>query len=197
MISALSFNSPFLVTANGGYGDTVVSYLQPPYMAVTYRNGMYCATRAAATIPVVAAAMVSQFFLYNPIGSGIVMSLMDINITQILSTTVVDTFALYTGTTAEIAAGTFTTPGTVYNRKINGVAGVGAYYSAYTHSGTPSLRAIIGGHGATTNSAGIYRNFNGSVMLSPGQGVSIAASTAASTTNGVAIDAAWTEFAGS
>lgn len=195
MLNNLTFSSPFPMAANAGFNDIAVSQLQARYGIAAKSNALYGATRAAATIPVVAATMVSVFFLYNPVGSGMNMQLVYISIDQILATTVVNTYGLYTGTTAEIAAGTFTTPGTVVNRNINGAAGVGAYYSAYTHSGTPTLRAIIGTHGAVTNPTAqpIERWFDGSIQLAPGQGVSIAATTAASTTNGVAIDACWLE----
>lgn len=198
MITSLSFNSPYLVTANGGYGDTLVSQLEARYQAAAKNNALFRATRASATIPVVANNMVSVFFLYNPVGSGIVMALLDVQIHQILATTVVNTYGLYSGTTAETAAGTFTTPGTVYNSRINGAVGSGAYYSAYTHSGTPTLRAIIGSHGAVTNATASQpiKNFDGALILPAGQGVSVAATTAASTSSGVAIDAAWLEFAG-
>lgn len=190
-----TFNNPFVANANGGFGDSLVSQLQAPYGYANKNNAIFGATRVAATVPVVAAALVSVFFLYNPVGSTVNMVLLDVVIEQALATTVVNAFGLYSGTTVETAAGTFTTPGTVFSRNINNIVGQGLYYSAYTHSGTPTLRALIGGHGAVTNATATNPRmiFDGKVSLPPGTGVSVAATTAAGTASGLTIGATWME----
>lgn len=194
-LTPFSFSNPW-AAPQGGFGDQLVTQLQAPYGRAVTNNVVFGATRAAATIPVNATTLVSVFFIYNPVGSGVNLVLLDCVLTNVLATTVVNAYGLYTGTAAEIAAGTFTTPGTVFSQRINGAIGAGAYYSAYTHSGTPTLRAIVAGHGATTASTHLRRTFEGGVVIPAGGGVSLAASTAASTTSGMTVGMTWMEVPG-
>lgn len=195
-IAAYQFNNPFNPSSNGGYGDGLVSYLQARYGFSTKNGAVFSYNRTAVTVPVVAVTMVSVFFLYNPVASGKNLFVLNACIGQVLAATVVNTYGFYTGTTVEIAAGTFTTPATPLSRIVNGVAGVGVPYSAYTHSGTPTRRAIIGSHGATTNanSSMIDKWFDGDVMIPPGTGLSIAATTAAGTASGLDPEVTWMEL---
>lgn len=190
-----NFNNPW-ASPQGGFGDQLTTQLQARYGYSTKNSAVYSFARGAVTIPVVAATLVSVFTLYNPVGSGKNLFVLNTCIGMALATTVVDTFGWYTGTTVEIAAGTFTTPGTPINRYINGAVGVGVPYSAYTHSGTPTLRAVVGSHGATTNanSSMIDRWFDGAICVAPGIGISLAASTAAGTASGLNPEVTWMEL---
>lgn len=190
-----TFNNPW-ATPQGGFGDQLVTQLQAPYGKATTESGIFSYYRTGITIPVITAAVVSVFSLYNPTTSGKNLIVLNAILGVVLATTVVNTYSLYTGTTAEIAAGTFTTPGTAVNRYLNGAVGVGVPYSAYTHSGTPTVRGIIGSHGAVTNatSCQIDKRFDGLVVIPPGGLVSIVAGTAASTTSGMSAEIVWMEL---
>lgn len=182
----------------GRQADLIVSELHGKFYTANYRAALFTANVTAVTVPVVASGLVSVYTLYNPVGSGINMCLVDCDITSVLATLVVNTFGLYFSAGTVAAAGTFTTEGTARSGKLSSaVAGnVGKFYSAYTHSGTPVRWRILGGHHATTSIAvgGIHVDFDGKAIIRPGTAVSVASSTAAGTTSGLDIGMTWMEF---
>lgn len=181
----------------GRQGDNLVSELHGKFYTQTYRDMVFRANATAKTVPAVASGLVSVFTLYNPVGSGINMSLIDFDITSVVATLVVNTYGLYYSVGPVAAAGTFTTLGTAIPAKLgSAIAGnKGLYYSAYTHSGTPARWLILGGHAATTSTqaGGIHVDFDGKAIIRPGSAVSVAASTAAGTTSGLDLAVTWAE----
>lgn len=181
----------------GRQGDNLVSELHGKYYQINYRRGLFSANVTAVTIPVIASGLVSVFSLYNPVGSGINMSLIDLDIGQVLATTVVDTVGLYFSTGTVAAAATFTTEGSARSGVIGESAmNVGKFYTALTHSGTPTRFRMVGAFGAVTD-AGMtlpHFEFDGKVIIPPGCIVSVAMSTAAGVSSGLDIGATWAEW---
>lgn len=180
----------------GRSGEQLISEIHGKFWTACARGALFTFNVAAVTIPVVAATLVSVFSLYNPVGSGRLLELVDIDISTVLATTVVNTVGLYTSSPVLAAKGTFTTAGTPLSGLVgSSAAGVGVPYSAYTHSGTPTLYRIVGGWGATTETSvnQMHYDFDGKVAIMPGAIVSVATSTAAETTSGSDIGMTWIE----
>lgn len=181
----------------GKQQDLLMTLLHAKNYVPAYRNARFGANVTAVTVPVVASGLVSVFTLYNPVGSGIYMEIDEVRIGQVLATTVVDAIGLYYSASNLAAAGTFTTKGTIQSSKIgSGLVGVGQFYSAYTHSGTPVRVAMLGSVGAVTD-AGMtlpFRTFDGGLLIPEGTAVSVAMSTAAGTASGLDVEAWWNEW---
>lgn len=187
------------VTARFGRNrELVVAGYRGRYGELTSRGKVFSFGVTAVTVPVVANNLVSVIGFYNPPNSGVDMELIDIDISQVLATTVVDAFGVYASATAALsAAATFTTLGSALCRRVADPAGnLVRAYSAVTHSGTPVKVANIGQDGAVTNSGSDSRrkSFDGQLIIPPGILASIAASTAAGTTSGLAVDVTWAEI---
>ena len=126
------------------------------WFEANYRGKLFSANVTAVTIPVIASGLVSVFTLYNPPGSGVVGEIVATQIGQVIAATVVDTVAWYSSTPAATAAGTFTTKGSPRSCQVQGApANAIQFYSAYTHSLTPTREDIIMAFGATTDAPGI------------------------------------------
>ena len=181
----------------GQQTEQLVSEIHGKWFVAAQRGNLFMANVTAVTIPVIASTLVSVFSLYNPVGSGIVMELVDIDFGQVLATTVVDAVGLYYSAGTAAAAGTFTTKGTIQSALVgSGLVGKGLFYSAYTHSGTPVRQRILQSFGATTD-AGLSLNtkeLDGKVLIPEGCVVSLAMTTAASTSSGLDVSASWAEW---
>lgn len=179
------------------HGALGVAGIHGDYFEANFRQKVYSANVTAVTVPVIASGLVSVFTLYNPVGSGIIMEMLRATIGQVLATTVVDVAGWYSSTPALTALGTFTTLGTPRSGRVgNSVTGIGKFYSAYTHSGTPVREDIIGSWGAVTD-AGMSlpdKMYRGELLLDEGAAMSVAMSTAAGTTTGLDIQATWAEW---
>ena len=182
--------------ALGRNSEQLVSEIHGKFFTACARGALFTFNVAAVTIPVVAATLVSVFSLYNPVGSGKLLELVDIDVSTVLATTVVNTVGLYTSSPVLAAKGTFTTAGAPLSGIVGSTAaGVGIPYSAYTHSGTPTLYRIVGGWGAVTETSvnQMHYDFDGKVCIAPGSIVSVATSTAAETASGSDIGMTWIE----
>lgn len=200
VINPTSVSSPdgqFASLALGKQQEQLVSILHSKNYPAAYRGNRFGANVTAVTIPVIASGLVSVFTLYNPVGSGIFMELDEVRLGQVSATTVVDVAGLYYSSSNLAAAGTFTTKGTIQSAQIgSGLVGKGAFYSAYTHSGTPVRVAMVGSFGAVTD-AGMTlpaRSFDGGLLIPEGTAVSVAMSTAAGTATGLDVEAWWHEW---
>lgn len=180
----------------GRSGELITAKVKGTFAEQVQRNNVFSASAAAVTIPVIDAAMVSVFSIFNPIGSGKLLEIIDTEIQNVLAATVVNLYGWYYSGPALAGLHTLTTLGVVQSRRIgDGTAAAGKFYSALTHFGTPILAAAIGGTGATTNGATrpLFKNFNGALIVPPGVAISVAGSTAAGTTVGNTISASWAE----
>lgn len=179
------------------HGQLGMAAVHGDYFEATFRGKVFTANVTAVQIQVVASAMVSVFTLYNPPGSNVVGEILRTTIGQVLVTTVVNAIGWYSSTSSATALGTFTTlasarSGLVQSPASNAIQ----FYSAYTHSGTPTREDIIGSFGGITDPGLALpdKRYNGQLLLPPGIAMSIGSTTATSFTSGLDIQATWAEW---
>lgn len=184
--------------ALGLNGEQLASELHGKYYSINKRGALFTANVTGQTIPVIASTLASVFALYNPRNSGIDMELIDMDITTVLATLVVNTYGLYFSADKNADTATFTTKGTVQPCYLDGgpASNKGQFYTALTHVGTPVRWRILGGDHATTSTqvGGIHVDFDGKAIIKPGTIVSLATSTAAGFTSGTDVAVTWAEW---
>ncbi len=167
------------------------------FFEANYRGKMFSANVTGVTIPFVTSGVVSVFTLWNPPNSGVIAEIASTMLGQVLATTVVDTVGWYSSTVAASAAGTFSTLGVARSCMVqNPASNAVKFYSAYTHSGTPSREDIIGAFGAVTDAGMpfIEKLYDGRLILPQGIAMSVCMSTAVGFTAGLDIEATWIEW---
>jgi hypothetical protein len=176
-------------------GELAVLQSRGKYAMQCQSGKLWWAYKTSFTVPTIAAQLASIFSVYNPIGSGVNLELVSLEIGGVNATTVVSTIGLAAEsnlTLTPVIANM--TAGTAYNGLLgSAVSHSGGYYTKWTHVGTP---VMIGGfidYGAVTNTgAGRYAiEYDGKIILTPGSVVSLAASTGTPTTIDAAIS--WLE----
>ena len=183
----------------GHQSEPFVSDVHGKHYTVSYRGKVFEANAAGIAVPVIANNLVSTFALINPPSSGVNAEMIDVTVTLALALSVVNVVGWYYSPVTKLFAGTFTTPGTVNNAVVgNNSPNKVLFYSAYTHSGTPTLVDAIGQFGATaiTSTMNTTKFYDGRLILPPGIVMSIAMSTAAfiAATNTVNVEARWCEW---
>lgn len=176
--------------------DQGAAVIVDKYQELALRGKVFSATVAAVTVPVNANNLVSVASLYNPVGSGVFLDIIEVEAHAVLATTVVNALGVYFQDPTKGPASTFTTLGSIQNARLGeGVPANGRFYSALTHVGTPVLAAIVGGWGAVTDGGAtpIRRQFNGKLLVPPGAVISLAMTTAASTASGITAEIRWAE----
>lgn len=182
----------------GAGGEKLVSDAHGKWYNANRAGRLYTYNVTAVTLPVVAATLASKFSLYNPASSGVNLEIVRFDIGVVLATTVVNTVGLYYSTGAVAAAATFTTPATALSCMVgNSPTNAGIPYSALTHSGTPVRHSVLGFFGAVTTTAANLWKFDadGAIIVPPGTIVSVAMSTAASTSTSFDVGVTWLEVA--
>lgn len=179
----------------GGDGGLMTN---PRYQELASRGLVFSATRAAVTLPVNAATLVSLFGLYNPAGSNKMVEIIDVDAHYVVATTVVNALGIYYSQGSNASGATFTTQlqsAVVSSRVGEGITSVCQFYSSVTHVGTPVLASIIGGWGAVTDGGAtpIRRELNGSLQFPPGSLISLAMTTAAATASSMTMQMRWAE----
>ena len=160
-----------------------------------YNGKVFSFSRAAVTVPVNAATLVSVCGIYNPPGSGIVLEILETVVGLALATTVVQSFVWVSSTVSASSLATFTTLGTARSCRMQDTTGSTArVYSAVTHSGTPDVEDNIGSFAKVTSDLPFpAKKHDGMLMIPPGVLASIATLTAASTTSGINLHFKWAE----
>lgn len=175
-------------------GTQVMNYR---YAELAARGKVFHLSRAAVTLPVNAATLVSLFGLYNPAGSGTMLELIECEAHNVVATTVVTGLGLYYSNGTNASGATFTTQITTIeqSRLGEGMGSVCRAYSAVTHVGTPVLADLIGGWGAVTDSGSspIRKQWNGSIQVPPNTLLALAMTTAADTASGFTGLLRWAE----
>lgn len=167
------------------------------YAELAARGKVFHLSRAAVTLPVNAATLVSLFGLYNPPGSGTLLEMIELEAHYVVATTVVGGLGLYYSSGTNASGATFTTQiNTIEGGRLgDGAASVCRAYSAVTHVGTPVLADLVGGWGAVTDggSTPIRKQWNGSIQVPPGVLLAVAMTTAAATGSGFTGLLRWAE----
>ena len=194
-------------TADGQTGDfnlgkqneQLISELHGPYFTAGIRANLFTFNVTAVTVPQIASGLVGVFSLYNPTSGGKVLELIDLDIGN-LGASVIDVIGLYWSGSPLGDKGTFTTPSVFGTNHFGASPGrgfpVGIPYTAYTHSGTPARIAVLNSMNTTSAVIGspIHTDFNGKIVLYPGDVVSVAASTAALTSSKTDLAIRWAEW---
>lgn len=186
----------------GKQGELLLTETHGPWYTAAIRGLLYTANVTAVTVPVVASGLVSVFSIYNPVSSNRVLELVDFDMGNLSATTVIDVVGLYWQGAPVSSQATFTTAGVFGTNYFGGVPGkgpgVGIFYSAVTHlSGTtPARVAILNSENTTSVVVGTptHYDFNGKVVLFPGDLVSVAASTAAMHASTTDLAMRWAEW---
>lgn len=171
--------------ALGKQNEQLVAEAHGQWYNAAMRGCLFTFNVTAITVKLVASGLVSTFSLYNPLGSNKVLELVDFDFGLLTGTAVIDVLGLYWQGAPGSSGSTFTTAGVFGTNFFGGSPGrgqpVGVPYSALTHVGlsTTARVAILNSWNAAANVIGtpIHYDFNGKVVLYPGDLVSLAAST--------------------
>ncbi len=179
--------------------EQLTSEIHGNYYAAAIRGVLFEFNVTAVTVPVVASNLVSVFALYNPSSGGKYLELVDLDLGN-LAASVIDVVGIYWSGAPLGDKGTFSTASVFGTNHFGGAPGrgspVGIPYTAYTHSGTPARIGIVNSFNATTVVVGtpIHYDFNGKIVLQPGDVISVATSTAALTSVKTDIAIRWAEW---
>src|SRR5262245_50351994 len=83
------------VLAVGKQGEQLASEVHGKWYTINKRGNVFTANVTGATIPVNATTLGSVFAIYNPRNSGVDCELIDLDITTVLATLVVNSYGLY------------------------------------------------------------------------------------------------------
>jgi hypothetical protein len=165
------------------------------YAELAKRGLVFSASRAAITLPVNAATLVSQFGLYNPADSGKMVELIECEVHYVVGT-VVNGLGLYYSNGSNASGATFTVINAAESSRIGEhISSACRFYSSVTHVGTPVLLDLIGGWGSVTDSGAtpIRKEWNGTIQAPPGTLLALAMTTAAGTPSGFTGVLRWAE----
>lgn len=186
-------NQPVL---QGKSGEFVATELHGKWYTSTYRGKTFIGSTAAAGVTIPASnATAATFALYNPLGSGVNMELVSLQIGDANATMVVNTLGLGL-ISGLLVAPTALTAIAPLNALLGGASGAqGKIYSAATLAAAASAFYWMFNVGATTGAFPNFgHEFDGRVILAPGSLVHLVGSVAVQT-NATPVTAVWTEYA--
>ncbi len=184
----------------GKQNEQLVAEIHGPWYNAAIRNALFTFNVTAKTINVISAAYVSVFALYNPASSGKVAEVVDMDFGLLSATTLADVFGVYWQGAPVSAAATFTTPSVFGTNHFGGIPGKGGNavlpYTALTHSGTPARVSILNSFNSSGFLLGlpVHYDFNGKLLLYPGDMISVATSTTIWTASAVDLAIRWAEW---
>ena len=184
----------------GKQNEQLVSAVHGTYYNAAIRGGLYQFNVTAVTTPAIAATLASVFSLYNPVSSNKVLELVDMDVGLLSATTVIDVLGLYWQGAPASSASTFTTQAVFGTNVFGGAPGkgqpMGQAYTALTHAGTPVRVAVINSWNTTSVVVGnpVHYDFNGKIVLFPGDVISAALSTTAWTGSKMDLAMRWAEW---
>lgn len=170
------------------------------YVATKGTQNVYIASlglqSGAATIPANAASLASKFCLVNPVGSNRVLELISLDLNLIATATAAAFGLVYQSGASNIAGLGTLTAAAIQSAYVGGGANsVCNFYSAATHTGTPSVLIVT--HAQQSTSAlqlgtNLY-TFDGKIIVPPGTVIDLAGS-AAGPTSGALPSLVWAEW---
>lgn len=192
-----STNAVALMDQQGALATTAVH--GPQYFGNKLIQNVFMASIAYGspiTIPENANNLVSKFCLVNPVGSGKVLELIDLDIGLVAAATAAAFILVYQTGASAISGLSATTVGTIQSGYVGGsVASVCTFYSAATHVGTPvQLMTIAAQQSTSALQAGtLHYEFKGKIIIPPGTAIDLAAS-AAGPASGAIPTLTWNEW---
>lgn len=178
---ALTKLTALAVAILGDQGEQITSHLHGKWYQQAAKARVFVGSTliAGTVIPVNANNLVSTFTLYNPVGSGVNVELINYKLGLAGTTTAVigNVGLAYQNVAATTALAT-TTAVTPTNALLGAVTAAKALlYSAATFTGTPTflqtLGLSFGTTGATPGPAVAMADFDGTIVLQPGYAITV------------------------
>lgn len=164
-------------------GGMVVVPGHARYWEQTSRGNVYsAANQAAVTSPAGLATASTVFTLYNPAGSGVMLSIIDVGVAIAAAPAAASVIYLVVNNNPIQTAPATVTALTVNNNYLNTTSGQGKVYSTATLAATPQVARVLGSVPAASNNTAAYikDEISGALILQPGTYISIQATTAIS-----------------
>jgi len=187
---------PVRVTDRGGLGTADVAAKW--YSLVNEGNVFRGQTAAAGVAPGTSAGTTAAFSLYNRVGSGVKLVVLEFSMGYVSGTLGAGYIAITANTNLNAAATTGTAI-TAVNADLSGATGaVGQPLTTATIPATPTLIGPLFGLGASLASTAVApwhvsREIGGSIVVSPGATVSLQGIAAGGSSPLVAFGAVWQE----
>lgn len=153
------------------------------YWETTSRGNVFsAANQAAVTSPAGLSTASTVFTLYNPSGSGVMLSIIDIGVAIASAPTAASVVYLVVNNNPIQAAPASATALNITNNYLNTSVGQGKAYSTATLAAVPQVARILASVPAAANNTAlaIKDEVSGAIILQPGTYVSIQATTAIS-----------------
>lgn len=181
---------PFLL--GGKSGEAIVSELHGKYYTQNVRGGLFIGNQASTGVAAPAVTSTTQQCgLFNPLGSGVNLSLVKLNMDYVSGTGLTAGFVLgyKTGCGASIATGspgiTAATTATPLSARLDGAASKAVFMSAGITTAAPALLMELGISQlvitAATTGATTFKtdyDFDGTVIVPPGSAIFVAGAVA-------------------
>ena len=172
----------------GNQNETIVSELHAPYYEQAYRGNVFTlsvVTAAALTAYSGGAAGTPMLAVYNPVGSGKNLVVLQTNVGNVVASTLAGTvaFGLYYGTTAVITQATIVAPTSALTQQAAGSVMTGFRNVALTAS-TAAANVLPLGSYYWATAAGAIQTPNaaaepkGTILIPPGSYVALGGSAA-------------------
>jgi hypothetical protein len=177
-------------------GAPMIGQTRGSFAPGAIRGVSFTASATALTVPVNAITLVSVFGIYNPPGSGVWAELVNLDIVHRLAPAIPNVIGLAYSNVGSSGLATFTTKGSTSSNFLGSASGKVQFYTAVTHSGTPTIYALTGAWGAATDTtiSGNNYKFDGTVLIPPGILVSVANLVTVSSAADTDISLTWLEY---
>jgi hypothetical protein len=165
----------------GRYGEIITADGFGRYHEGTFRGQIYSASnQAGIASPAGLSTASTVFTLYNPAGSNVLLSLIDVSWAVTAAPAAATVIWLVGNINPLQAAPATTTALTVVNNNLALVSGAAKAYTTATLAAAPTVLRILGQiDGATNNTAGFFKDeIAGAIIITPGTYVSVQALTA-------------------
>ena len=181
------------VARGGQLGDQIVTELQPRYYEQTYRKNLFGAYFAPGAVSLSQTVAATGLALYN--GSTVVNMVLTKVSGYILATSSTTTGLVLASAT--VVPSSTTVADRVGNNFLGGVAPAGSAFKAYTYATAPVALFPLMHNTAAINTVGedqgFLIDFEGSIIIPPGQSVVVCALGAASASSSTVLGAQWIE----
>ena len=157
----------------GATGETVIGQAHARYHEAVSRGRVYCAcSQAAVTWGTALTGTAVTYTLYNPVGSGVNLSLLQTSISQITGSTA-GTLVYAANVNPNAAAPATNTSLTVRNAKLDMGGGVAQVYSVTTLPAAPVAIRVLG-YAITAAGVGSFTDYvDGAIMVAPNTAITI------------------------
>jgi hypothetical protein len=185
----------------GEYGEPLVTELQPRFYQQTYRGVTFTTQFPAAAAAAASATVLGAFALFNPLGTGKNLVMLDSTIALVSFTPATTPLQLslvpFTQVPTSVGAGPVAV-NTFIGGPLNAASVSKTYVSGTTVAASTTAIKLLGNFyidlAAGDVIGSLVYNFDGKLIIAPGSGISVVA-IATVPTNSIAVDFTWMEVA--